>query len=354
MLDSNRSCFAEVDPRILEREQTARLTGLAQQAFEDVAPLLDRRREEGHVRHCHGDLHLRNIIVHNGHAVLFDAIEFDPAFAEIDVLYDIAFVVMDLEFRCLRRLASILLNRYLDNTGDVAGLPALPLFLSTRAAIRAHVDAFSAASQSDSGEAAGLAAAARRYLELALAFLKAEPPRLIAIGGLSGSGKSKLARELASLIGPAPGARVARTDSTRKRLAGVALATRLRPRDYSSEMSRRTYEAVYEEARVALAAGRSVIADAVFAQPEERAAIARTASEAGVPFHGLWLDAVPRVLEQRVTGRRNNVSDATAEVVRLQLQYELGEIDWARLDSSGEGDDTLQAACALLGVQTPV
>jgi uncharacterized protein len=352
VLDSNRLCFAESDPGILVRERTELLVSRAQDAFEAVAPLLDCRQGEGYVRHCHGDLHLRNIVVRNGHAVLFDAIEFDPAFADIDVLYDLAFLVMDLEFRRLRRLACILLNRYLDNTGDAGGLPALPLFLSTRAAIRAHVDAFSATSQSDPGEAAELAGAARRYLDLALGFLAPERPRLIAIGGLSGSGKSKLARELAPLLGPAPGARVTRTDSTRKRLAGVALGTRLGPRDYSSEMSRRTYQAVYDEAPLALAAGRSVIADAVFARPEEREAIARVAADAGVPFQGIWLDAAPRVLERRVTGRRNNVSDATAEVVRLQLEYDLGAIDWPRLDASGEGDETLQAACALLGLET--
>jgi aminoglycoside phosphotransferase family enzyme len=352
VLDSNRLCFAESDPRILDRERTELLVSRAGRAFEESAPLLDRRRDEGWVRHCHGDLHLRNIVVRNGHAVLFDAIEFDPAFADIDVLYDLAFLVMDLEFRDLRRLASILLNRYLDNTGDAGGLPALPLFLSTRAAIRAHVDAFSATSQSDPKGTAELAGAARRYLDLALAFLVPERPQLIAVGGLSGSGKSRLARELAPLMLPAPGARVARTDSTRKRLVGVPLGTRLGRRDYSSEMSRRTYQVVYDEARVALAAGRSVIADAVFARPEEREAIARVAAEAGVPFRGIWLDAAPRVLERRVTGRRNNVSDATAEVVRLQLEYDLGVIDWPRIDSSGEGDETLQAVCAVLGLAT--
>ena len=350
VLDSNRLCFAESDPRILDHERTEHVVGRAQRAFEEVAPLLDRRRDEGWVRNCHGDLHLRNIVVRNGRAVLFDAIEFDPAFADIDVLYDLAFLVMDLEFRGLRGLASILLNRYLDNTGDAGGLPTLPLFLSTRAAIRAHVDAFSAASQSDAGEAAELAGAARRYLAVALAFLVTERPRLIAVGGLSGSGKSKLARELAPLLGSAPGARVTRTDATRKRLAGVALGTRLGPRDYSREMSQRTYRAVYDEARMALAAGRSVIADAVFAHPEEREAIARVAADAGVPFQGIWLDAAARVLERRVTGRRDNVSDATAEVVRLQLEYDIGAIDWVRLDSSSEGDETLHAACALLSV----
>ena len=276
VLDSNRSCFADSDPKVLDPRQTARLVELARNAFEAAAPLLDRRRDEGCVRHCHGDLHLRNIIVHNGQAVLFDAIEFDPAFAEIDVLYDLAFLVMDLEFRGLPRLASIVLNRYLDNTGDVAGLPALPLFLSTRAAIRAHIDAVAASNQSEPQNAAELADAARRYLRLALAFLRSEEPRLIAIGGLSGSGKSKLARQLAPLLGPRSRRSRSRADeppasgcrASRSERAWVA-------QDYSEAISRRTYEAVYDEARRALAAGPSVIADAVFARPEEREAIAR-------------------------------------------------------------------------------
>ena len=225
VLDGNRACFADSDPAVLDRERTDRLAARSQQALEAVAPLLDRRRDEGLVRHCHGDLHLRNIIVHNGHAVLFDAIEFDPAFAEIDVLYDLAFLVMDLEFRGLGGLASILLNRYLDNTGDAAGLPALPLFLSMRAAIRSHVDAAAAAAQSQTDAAAAARRRmAARYLDLALAFLEPGRPRLIAVGGLSGSGKSRLARELAPYLAPLPGARVVRTDSTRKRLAGVASA----------------------------------------------------------------------------------------------------------------------------------
>ena len=90
----------------------------------------------------------------------------------------------------------------------------------------------------------------------------------------------------------------------------------------------------------------------MFARPEEREAIAQVAAKAGAPFQGIWLDAAPRVLERRVTGRRDNVSDATAEVVRLQLEYDLGAIDWPRLDSSGEGDETLRAACAVLGLAT--
>ncbi len=348
VLDSNRDCFAETPAGILEPEDVGRLTSASGAALARLAPLLDARRSGGLVRHCHGDLHLRNIVVIDGRAVLFDAIEFDPAFANIDVLYDLAFLVMDLQYRGLDLLASIVLNRYLDSTGDAGGLAALPLFLATRAAIRSHIDAVAAGSQSQAESARDLAERARRYLNLALSFLQPVQPHLVAIGGLSGSGKSRLGRELAPLLGAKPGARIVRTDSTRKRLAGVSLATRLGSQDYSAEMSRRTYQAVYDEAATALAAGRSVIADAVFATPEERAAIERVAEQAGVPFCGLWLQASPQLLEQRVIGRRNNVSDATPEVVRLQLSFDLGDIAWTRLDSSGEGDQTLRAALAVL------
>ena len=353
ILDSNDRSFAESDPSVLARDRVAAVGASSRQALAALAPLLDRRRGEGFVRHCHGDLHLRNIIARDGRAVLFDAIEFDPALAEIDVLYDLAFVVMDLQFRDLGRLGSILLNRYLDVTGDSGGLAALPLFLSIRAAIRSHIDAAAATTHSSPEQGRTLAAAASRYLDLSLRFLQPQAPRLIAVGGLSGSGKSRLARELAPYFPPPPGARVVRTDTTRKRLAGVDPETRLAPRDYSEAASRRTYEAIYAETRAALAAGQTVIADAVFARPEERQAIASLAAEAGVPFQGLWLDAAPLLLEQRVSSRVHNVSDATPEVVRLQLAFDLGPIDWPRLDSSGAGSNTLGAAAVILGLEIP-
>ena len=244
ILDGNARCFADIDPAVLDPFRSGELTAASRQALAALAPLLDCRRAEGFVRHCHGDLHLRNIVAHEGRAVLFDAIEFDPAFADIDVLYDLAFLVMDLEFRDLGKLGSVLLNRYLDVTGDSGGLAALPLFLSMRAAIRSHIDAAAAATHSCPEDATALAEGASRYLDLALRFLRPEAPRLIAVGGLSGSGKSRLARELAPHFMPPPGARVVRTDATRKRLAGVAPETRLAPRDYSEATNRRTYEAI--------------------------------------------------------------------------------------------------------------
>lgn len=341
IIENNEESFAGCSPGLLDPGAVRRVTDASRRALDGCGTLLDERRRQGFVRHCHGDLHLRNIFLHEGRATLFDAIEFNETFAHIDVLYDLAFLIMDLDCRDFRRLASIVLNRYLDVTGDAGGLAALPLFLSMRAAIRSHVDAVACGNQSDPREVAVLRDRARRYLEKAEHYLAPTAPRLIAVGGLSGSGKSRLARNLAAYLTPAPGARVVRTDCTRKRIAGVPLGSRLGPGGYTPEMTDRTFEAVYKEAGTVLAAGHSVIADAVFAAPAQRAAIARVAEDAGVPFQGFWLEAQPAVMMERVTNRRGNVSDANAAIVRMQLSYELGDIDWRRLDTSGSKDQTL-------------
>lgn len=341
VVDNTALSLATTD---LDPATARRLVDRWRAAVAEVGPLLDRRREQGFVRHCHGDLHLRNIVLIDGRATLFDAIEFDDAFAEIDVLYDLAFLLMDLGSRGHDGLASLVLNRYLDNDGDAAGLRALPLFLSLRAGIRALVDATAARAHSDAGEAGRLAHAARRYLARADAALNAVPPRLVAIGGLSGSGKSKLARTLAPRLGSGCGARVLRTDAIRKRLAGIPLTGRLGGEGYGRAMTQRTYRALCEQAEATLAAGCTVVADAVFAAPEERAAIRAVAARRGVPFTGLWLDAPAHVLEARVRERRGDVSDADAAVVRLQAGYALGDVDWDRIDSSGPVEATLAAA----------
>lgn len=348
--DNERSFAACAAAGGLDRSTFERLSEESRRMLQRCSAVIDRRRAAGRVRRGHGDLHLRNIVAHRGRAVMFDAIEFSEQLAEIDVLYDLAFLVMDLEARNLRRLASILLNRYLDDTGDAEGLAVMPLFLSLRAAIRSHVEAAGAHVQSDPSEVARSTAAAQHYLDLALAYLQPQSPKLLAIGGLSGSGKSRLARDLAPFVGVAPGARVVRTDTTRKRLARVSLNTRLDPTSYTPTTARRTYAAVFHEAAQVLRAGLSVIVDAVFALPEEREAIGRVAAECNVPFQGLWLEAAPNLLEERVTHRRHNASDATAVVVQMQLAYDLGVIDWPHLDTSGSEEATLAAAMTCLGL----
>lgn len=321
----------------------------AMAALDRLGPLLDRRRDERRVRRCHGDLHLRNICLVDGVPTLFDCIEFNDSIACIDVLYDLAFLLMDLDHRGLAGPANTVMNRYFDRSdereGDVA---ALPLFLALRTEIRAHVGVAAAAAQAEPVKAAAQIETARGYFAAALAYLRPAVPRLVAVGGLSGTGKSTLAYGLAPTLDGAPGARVVRTDMLRKRLAGVAPETRLPGAAYTRDSARQVYEALYGAAAEALAAGRPVIVDAVFADPAERAAIAGVAETAGAPFAGLWLEAPHEILGQRIAARRGDASDATADVLRRQLDYDLGPIDWIRIDAGGDAPASLSRAQAAL------
>ena len=347
VINNNAACFGQPGGNAFERATVESLNATSRLVLDRTGGRLDQRSRAGLVRHCHGDLHLGNIVLVDGRPTLFDAIEFNDLFADIDVLYDLAFLLMDLGHHGLGRLASMVLNRYLDVTGDEDGLAQLPLFLSLRAAVRAHVNAATGAGDPDRAD--GLMAEAGRYLEAALSYLSPPPPRLVAVGGFSGSGKSRLARELAPLLGAKPGARVTRSDILRKRLAGVPATTRLGAEGYTDSMTEKTYETLYHVAHKALESGHSAIADAVFAKPGQRRAIARVAERAGVPFQGLWLEAPRRVLEQRVRERTRNPSDATPEVIGKQLRYDLGPMEWARVDSSGAREQTVEAALGLLG-----
>jgi aminoglycoside phosphotransferase family enzyme/predicted kinase len=287
------------------------------------AELLDARRAEGRVRRVHGDLHLRNIVLLDGKPTPFDCIEFNDDFAIIDVAYDLAFLLMDLEHRSLRDLANAVLNRTLDLSGDIASLACLPLFLSMRAAVRAHVDG--AQEKFDEGT---------QYLDLALDFLAAKPARLIAVGGLSGSGKSSLARLIAPAVGRAPGAVVLRSDAIRKRLAGVGLYDSLPNSAYSKQMSDRVYERLLQDAERAVLDGHSVILDAVHARSEERDRASNLAHKLEIPFTGLWLDVPLAVRQDRIGGRRKDASDATREVAKAQDSYDLGPMDWQILEGA--------------------
>lgn len=347
--ENNLQSFARLGGDAFDASTVEVVTAGTLERIDGAEDLLEARREGGRVRECHGDLHCRNICLVDGEPVLFDAIEFSPDFSEIDVIYDLAFLLMDLDYRGHRRLASILLNRYLDIGDETSGMfRALPIFLSMRAQIRAHVGAAIAAAQSDAGKATRELAEARAYLKLSADYLAPPPPVLIAVGGLSGSGKSRLAREIAPFVGAAPGARVVRTDVVRKRLAGVHPNARLDVDGYSAAMTEKTYAAFEEEAWAALAAGQSVIMDAVFARPEQRAAAADVAERAGVPFVGLWVDAPEEVRVARVEARTNNVSDADANIARGQSGYDVGPMDWQTVDSSGSKDETVRLAREIL------
>ena len=325
------------------REQGERLDPALSEALAEAMPLalephmelVARRVAAGAIRRCHGDLHLRNIVLIAGKPVPFDAIEFSERIPNIDVLYDLSFALMDLCEREFRPLANRLLNEWLWRIAELPdasheeALALLPMFLSRRAAIRAFVDA-SAAAVSGGDDARAEVARARTYQRVALGFLQLAPPRLLAIGGLSGSGKTTLALKRAPEIGRAPGAVVVRSDVERKRVAGIPLEERMPAGSYTPEASARTYAAMIARAERALRAGHSVVLDAVFARKDERQAAEALATKVGVPFDGLWLDVPKEVAQARVAARQGDASDATPAVVERQFGYELGQITWRR------------------------
>jgi uncharacterized protein len=323
--------------------KSAEISMLLAHAMSDCTATRTERVEAGCVRRCHGDLHLRNIVLWRGEPVPFDALEFDEGLATIDTLYDLAFLLMDVDRKGGRTHANTLLNRYLWRSGDpldLVGLEALPLFMGLRAGIRAMVALDRAAVTTDHDDAH--VAHATETLECAATYLRPIPPSLIAIGGLSGTGKTTLATALAPLIGPAPGALHLRTDLERKWLAGVGELDRLPPDAYSDRQTRATYDRVIQRAETTLTASHSVIVDGVFSAQAERTAIEAIAKRVDVPFRGLWLEVAPSLMKARVAKRTSDASDATAAVVDRQLANISRVPDWKHIDANGPPEEVLQ------------
>jgi len=332
-------------PDLFRAADTLEFHALYEDSLKRLKSLLNQRGEQGLVRRCHGDMHCGNIVLLNGEPALFDAIEFSEKIATIDVLYDLAFLIMDLLQHGEARAANVLLNRYLHlrrDLEDLSGLAALPLFLSTRAGVRALVSA-DLVHELKVEASLKLRGDALDYFRASLAYLK--PPRqsLTCIGGLSGTGKSTLAAGLAPFIGGGAGALHVRSDVERKVLAGVPETAALPATQYAPEVSNRVYQAMFSRAEQALRAGCPVILDAVFAHESERDAAATLAQRTGAAFSGFWLEAGPAVLKARVLSRRGDPSDATPQVVDTQLGYDLGQVGWDRIDASGPPEASLAA-----------
>jgi len=317
-----------------DRAAIDRFDRASRAAFDVCRAVLARRGADGFIRHCHGDLHLRNICLYDGKPTLFDAIEFSETISHIDVLFDAAFLLMDLVHRGLRRQANAVFNRYLYRTGDIGDLAILPLFLALRAGIRAHTSAMAAQGAVDQARRDRSFATARDYLRLGIDLLQPAQPVLIAIGGLSGSGKSTVARDIAPFAGPPPGALILGTDPIRKQLWGVDPLVPLPPEAYRRATDDAVYDTLLAHATSALAAGRSVIADGTFRDPATRRAVEALAASAGAGFDGVWLEADAESLIRRVGGRTGDSSDATVPVLREQLATTAGDIEWRRVDAA--------------------
>ncbi|MBW6400825.1 AAA family ATPase [Roseomonas sp. HJA6] len=302
-----------------------------------IASMLARRGASGFVRRCHGDLHLGNLCLWQGKPTPFDALEFDEALARIDVGYDLAFLLMDLDLRHGRWAANRVLNRYVARTGDAGLVAGLPFWLSLRAMIRAHVEA-------------RRGGAWDALLATAEAHLVPMPSRLVAIGGLQGTGKSTLARALAPELGRCPGALLLRSDEARKRRFGTAPEERLPQDAYREEVSRAVHAEVFAMAATAVAGGQVVVLDAVFLDPAQRAAAEQVAREAGLPFDGIWLEAPIEVLRARIAARRGDASDATEAVLLRAATADPGTITWHRIAAD---DHAVIAARGALGMDPP-
>ena len=282
---------------------------------------LSARDRNGFVRRCHGDLHLGNICLWQGRPVPFDALEFDEKLATIDVGYDLAFLLMDLDRRAGRTAANRTMNRYLARTGDIDALAGFPIYLSQRAMIRAHV----MAAMNQDGTA---------YLAAAANYLTPAEPVTIAIGGLQGTGKSTLARALAPHLAPAPGAVILRSDEIRKRLFGASPEQRLPPGAYSSESNAAVNAIVIASAGTAARSGHSAIVDATFLDTAIRDALRTEVGKYGVRFSGFWLQAPISLLENRILSRSGDASDASVDVLRRSISADPGPRDWTPIDAT--------------------
>lgn len=333
-------------PGLFSEDELKFLCNHSMMQLEKILPVLAERGSHGFIRKAHGDLHLGNIALINGSPVAFDAIEFDPLIAAGDVLYDLAFLLMDLIERGLPEKANIVLNRYLietNNNEHLSGLTALPLFLSLRAAIRAKVS-IAKLQQSTGKTKSEICEQAKQYFKQAVRFIAPPQPKLIAVGGLSGTGKSALAKALASHIPPSPGAIIFRSDVERKHMFGVAETTPLSDSAYTAEINAKVYDRLCHKARLTIAAGHSAIVDAAFLEESERYEIEAVTAETNTRFRGLFLAADLQTRLSRVSRRLNDASDADAAVVERQEQRVSKSVGWASINAAGDHNNTLTQA----------
>jgi aminoglycoside phosphotransferase family enzyme/predicted kinase len=321
--------------------------------FEQHRAHFARRKAGGFIRDCHGDLHLNNIVLLDGVPLPFDCIEFNDNLRIIDLISELAFLLMDLDAHGRADLAALLLNRYLELGGDYGALPLLPFYLGYRAMVRAKVAVLRL---NQPGLTAPLRAAVYReldaYLALAERYARPGQPRLLITHGLSGSGKTSLTTPLLTL----PGVVRIRSDVERKRLFGLAAgaASLSAPGEkiYSAEASRRTYRQLRELAAAALEGGYRVIVDATFLERAERDAFRQLAGRLHLPFTLLHFEADTPTLRQRVTARSaegTDASEADDAVLARQLEHyqPLGREEAAQgilIDSAQEGGGEGMAA----------
>ena len=312
--------------------------------FSALASLEKQRCDQGWVRYGHGDLHLQNICLFEGKPLLFDAIEYEDDFVIGDILYDLSFLLMDLTDKGLPCAANRIFNQYFRQSGwllaeqNLECLKLLPFFMAMRAGIRVHVAANRFTQATDTSAQETLKTQAVQLLAQAKGYLSAcsRTPVAIAIGGYSGSGKSTVAGAVAPQIGMAPGALRIRSDEVRRQLIKWDDYAPMPQSAYTSDMSKSVYEQMIKIATTALNAGHSVVIDAVLDRGVDRQLFQKSIETCGVPFYGFWLQVDKSVMEARITGRTNDASDATIDVLHAQLARQpVIDTNWTKINANG-------------------
>ncbi|MBD1812096.1 AAA family ATPase [Microcoleus vaginatus DQ-U2] len=309
--------------------------------------LFNLRIAKNKIRECHGDLHLRNLAFWQEKILLFDCIEFNEPFRFVDVMYDVAFTVMDLESRGRKDLGNAFLNTYIEQTGDWEGLQLLPLYLSRQAYVRAKVTSLMLDDPAIStAQKAEISQTAAHYYKLAWQYTKPRRGKLTLMSGLSGSGKSTAARYLARRTG----AIHIRSDAVRKHLGGIPLNERGGQDLYSDEMTAQTYARLLELGIILADRGWDVILDAKFDRQNLRTDAIDRAQSHGLPLQIIYCTAPIEVLRERLQQRRGDIADATAELLSSQQAAfepftELEQISVKIVDTAQDLEVQLNVIC---------
>ncbi len=315
--DENISQIRQQAPQLADDPRLTEVADWSEQQLQQLASRFEQRHRNGFIRECHGDLHLRNIALWQDEVIAFDCIEFDPALRWIDTLNEIAFLIMDLDAHAASGLGWYVLNRYLEQTGDYAGLDLLPFYRVYRAMVRAKVAAIELGQHEQPRHHREL----NDYLDLAVAGSRRDSPALLITMGFSGSGKSTVTDGLLQSLGAVR----LRSDVERARLFGEADSDQdIGTGKYSTQASDRLYYHLQELSQHLLQAGYTVIVDAAFLQHARRQPFVELAARCGVPFHILALQAGPDVLRERIRHRQQagrDASEADLAVLEAQLQH---------------------------------
>lgn len=283
--------------------------------FETYEAVFQSRIDHHWIRECHGDLHLKNICLYQNQILLFDRIEFNEEFRFVDVMYDVAFVVMDLEGRGRADLGNRFLNTYIEQMGDWAGLQLLPFYLTRQAYVRAKVNSLILDDPAVSEEQKEIAKQeAIQYYKLAWQYTRRSSGGIVMMSGLSGSGKSTTARKLSKRLN----AIHIRSDAVRKHLAHVPLYEPGGEEIYTLEMTEKTYQRLLELGLLLAKQGFWVILDAKYDQQERRGEVIETCNSYQLPLQIIECTAPMDILQERLQHRQGDIADATADLLTSQ------------------------------------